>query len=167
MAFSQTPETKTPNDLISRDSLEYTEELYKSYLENPQQVDASWRWFFQGMRFAGSLGTASPEEMARELEIYRIISAYRDYGHLKAKLDPLGLWERKGFPEFSLTPEEKKREFFVTEHILGQKMALQDALTFLEERYCGSLALRVGGSAPKVRDWFFKEWEQPLSPLSL
>ena len=160
------PESKTPNDLISRDSLEYTEELYKRYLENPEQVDASWRWFFQGVRFAGSLQTVSPEEMAKELEIYRLIRAYRDHGHLKAKLDPLGLWERRGFPEFSLTQEDRDREFFVTKHILGRKMPLKEVLHFLEERYCGSLALRVGGSSPKVREWFFKEWEQSLSPLS-
>ena len=166
MAFSQTPENAAPNDLISRDNLEYAEELYKRYLKNPEQVDVSWRWFFQGVRFAGAFQTVSPDEMAKELEIYRMISAYRDHGHLKAKLDPLGLWKRKGFPEFFPSSEDGNREFFVTEYILGRQMPLQNALSFLEERYCGSLALRVGGSSPRVREWFFKEWEQSVSLLS-
>ena len=166
MTVSQPPESKPPNDLISRDSLEYTEELYQRYLENPEQVDASWRWFFQGVRFAGSLQTVSPSDIAKELEIRRMISAYRDHGHLKARLDPLGLWERKGFPEFSFTPEDLNREFIATEHLLRQKMPLREALSFLEEKYCGSLALRVGGSSPKVREWFFREWEHPVSSLS-
>ena len=149
-----------PNDLPSRDSLEYTEELYKLYLKNPEQLDPSWRWFFQGARFAGTWRTASPADTAGELEVHRVINGYREYGHLKARIDPLNLWKRSGFPEFSFNEEDLNREFSAVEQTLGQKIPLKKALSFLEEKYCGPLALRVGGCPPRVKEWFFREWER-------
>ena len=152
------------NDSVSRGNLEYMEELYSLYLKDPDQVDSSWRWFFQGVRFAeGRL--AGSTEQAGELMAFQILNAYRDHGHLKAGLDPLNVWKREGFPEFSFSPQDLKKEFSVIEKALGKKMSLQNALGFLEEKYCGSLALQVGGCSPRVREWFFREWEGPDRPL--
>ena len=36
-------------DKLTRANLDYSEELYKAYLQDPSQVESSWRWFFQGL----------------------------------------------------------------------------------------------------------------------
>ena len=37
---------------------------------------------------------------------------------------------------------------------------MKDVLTFLEKKYCDTLALQVGGCPPEVRNWFFNEFEK-------
>ena len=40
-------------------NLGFIEKLYREYLENPAQVESSWRYFFQGMQLASSLDLTS------------------------------------------------------------------------------------------------------------
>lgn len=98
----------------------YIEDLYETYLANPQQIDPSWRAFFDDLsksmqrplkdvshsaireRFLnGVKKSAQTYAMeAQEFQSYQdvlkervieLINAYRRVGHLHAKIDPLGL----------------------------------------------------------------------------
>ena len=69
----------------------------------------------------------------------------------------------KGFPSlesFQITKTELKQQFAASFALFGLKKPLHEVLLFLEEKYCQHLALQVGGCAPEVRKWFFREFEQ-------
>src|SRR5476649_858943 len=81
------------------------EAAYRSWLDNPDSVDPTWRAFFQGFTL-GSNGTtplsagAVSEHAAnagvaildsfKQLQVHRLINAYRSHGHLQSHLDPIG-----------------------------------------------------------------------------
>src|ERR1700722_2203352 len=63
------------------------EELYGKYKTDPKSVDASWRYFFDGMQFASQ--KIPPIQGSADLRVYLLIHAYRTYGHLLAHINPL------------------------------------------------------------------------------
>ena len=159
-----------PQDQFSRANLDYSEELYKQYLKDPSQVKDSWRWFFQGLNTGLDKSDLSQSQLLeKELKIFQLFQYYRDYGSLKAKLNPLGENPNKGFPtlkDFQITKEDLNRKFSISKSLFGLNKALKDVLLFLEEKYCNSLALQVGGCSPQIRKWFFNEFEQKDFVLS-
>ncbi len=155
-------------DQLSQANLSYSEELYKAYLQDPAKVEDSWRWFFQGLH-SGMDSQQSFSSLEKELKVFQLFQHYRDHGYLKAQLDPLGDNPNKGFPtleNFQITDKDLSQSFAITESLLGIKKPLKDVLFFLEEKYCGTLALQVGACPPQVRNWFFNEFEQKDFSLS-
>ncbi|MEK6627077.1 MAG: hypothetical protein AABY53_00485 [Bdellovibrionota bacterium] len=59
-------------------NLEYLESLYNMYKTSPDSVELEWKRFFEGAEFAkdGAFGLSE-----KELEVYNLITAYRNYGH--------------------------------------------------------------------------------------
>ena len=156
---------------FQRPNLEYTEDLYSLYLQDPNQVEPSWRWFFQGVQSvtASSSGSATSSEIKKELGVFRLIQNYRDHGNLKAQLDPLGLWKLNKFPpleHFHITKEDLNKEFAITEDVFDKKLILKKHIDFLEKAYCKTITLQVGGCPPEVRQWFFNEFENKSFTLS-
>ncbi len=116
----------------------YVEDLYESYLKNPNGVPEQWRDYFDKLprvesaivqiedvphsvireRFAQiskmrvrTEATVQHDSQATEYErkqvrVVQLISAYRQRGHQKAHLDPLGLAEREHVrgPRTGLSP---------------------------------------------------------------
>ena len=69
--------------------IEAIEALYLKYRENPDSVDESFRYFFQGFDLAASHfpikpmdGKTALEHSPKELSVMRLITAYRRRGHL-------------------------------------------------------------------------------------
>ncbi|HOB60580.1 MAG TPA: 2-oxoglutarate dehydrogenase E1 component [Candidatus Competibacteraceae bacterium] len=104
----------------------FIEELYESFLNNPESVSANWRQYFRDLQAQGTGGhdvahgpirdsfaqlalrpqagaTQSlglhPEAAGKQSAVLRIINAYRTRGHKAADLDPLRLRERPPVPE--------------------------------------------------------------------
>ena len=156
-----------PQDKITISNLDYTEELYQSFLKDPQNVEDSWRWFFQGLghglnQGALSQGTGSIHGLEKELKVFQLLNAYRDHGSLKAKLNPLGDNPDKGFPKLEnlgLSPEDLNKNFAISQILFSMPKPLEQVLTFLENKYCQTLALQVSGCRPEVKNWFYKEFE--------
>src|ERR1700744_6264289 len=68
----------------------FIEQLYASYLQNPESVDLSWRRFFDGMQFiAGQSLTPKAQLESADLRLYFLIEAYRRFGHQLAHFNPL------------------------------------------------------------------------------
>src|SRR5262245_66243398 len=76
-----------PQDPIQRANAAYVEEQYRRWREDPTSVPQDWQWFFQGFEFAGA-ATAPPAGPATG-GVFGLVTAYREFGHLIAKLDPL------------------------------------------------------------------------------
>jgi len=143
--------------------MEFIESLYQTYLQNPDSVEPQWRLFFDGVEFAQQLPTPSSFS-EKELGVYNLIEHYRNYGHLKAKLDPLGLSrpEESSFAlkNFGLDDRDLGAKFSIGA-LIGLPLAtLNDIVSFLEKAYCQTLAVQVAECRHEVRDWFRKEFEQ-------
>ena len=161
------PRIKT-EDQLNRSNLDYSEELYTNYLTDPSQVEAPWRWFFQGLNQGINVKDSSVS-LEKELKVFQLFEHYRDHGYLKANLDPLGGQLSFGWPklkDFQIPNEDLDREFDVSKKLFGLKKPLKDILAFLEKTYCNTLALQVGGCPPEIRDWFFNEFERKDFSLS-
>ncbi len=143
----------------------YIEDLFQTFLQNPQGVDPEWRMFFEGMEFAKKVSGPGAGLSLKEVKVYDLIRAYRQYGHFKAKLDPLGIKQRPGYPELELRThglEEKDLEStFEIGQMVGLKGAkLKDILARLEQAYCGTITVDFADVYPDVQRWVIKEFEQ-------
>lgn len=111
----------------------YIEDLYDTYLHDPNAVPIEWRNFFESLpRVNGNAATdvshvtiqkhfellgrrraravpapgsggADIEHERKQLKVQDLIFAYRCNGHQKASLDPLGLMSRKDVAELTLS----------------------------------------------------------------
>jgi 2-oxoglutarate dehydrogenase E1 component len=75
-------------------------DLYESYQQDPNSVDASWQNFFKGFDFytswsgeASSTGVSSASVDAsmvqKEMSVISLIKAFRSRGHLLSKTNPV------------------------------------------------------------------------------
>ena len=148
---------------LNRPNLEFIDGLYESFRNNPEAVDPEWRLFFQGVEFAQNLSAQSGLS-EKELDVFRLIHAYRDYGHFEANLNPLA-GGTKSFPElslhhFNLSDKDLDSKFEIGA-IMGKKGAtLRDILAHLRSCYCRTLAVQVADAMPGVRNWFISEFEK-------
>ena len=147
---------------LHRGNLDYIDQLYSQYQAAPTSVDRDWQRFFEGFEF----GQAQPSSQLSEgeMQVYNLIKTYRDYGHLKANLDPLGLRPRLDEPfqlkKFGLSEKDLDKTFHIGS-LIGKKQAkLRDIIAHLESCYCGNLTGLLAECREEVRDWFRKEFEQ-------
>ena len=150
-----------PQDQITISNLDYTEELYQSFLKDPRQVEDSWRWFFQGLNQGLNQPSVS-HNLEKELKVFQLLNSYRDHGSLKARLNPLGDNPDRGFPKLEslgIHSEDLKKTFAISRILFSMPKPLNQVLSFLEQKYCQTLALQVSGCRPEVKDWFYKEFE--------
>ena len=117
---------------LSGGNLVYVEQLYDSYLTDPNSVSEEWRSYFDRLpRVNGhdkkdiphstireqflhlsknklinqNLATpagATSEHEKKQVKVLQLINAYRIRGHQSASLDPLGLMERVKVPDLEL-----------------------------------------------------------------
>jgi 2-oxoglutarate dehydrogenase E1 component len=109
----------------------YVDELYESFLTDPNTVPADWRTYFEKLPLpSGSepdvphaairehfllqarnrsrvqkigSGSVSSAHERRQVGVLHLISAYRNRGHQQANLDPLGLMQREAVPDLQLS----------------------------------------------------------------
>ena len=70
------------------------EEIYASYLADPESVDISWSNFFAGFEFARknfaeSKSPVHDPKIDKEFAILNLIHGYRQRGHLFTKTNPV------------------------------------------------------------------------------
>lgn len=152
----------------NRTNLEYIEQLYLAYKSNPENVSPDWRKFFEGFDFAseGQLGLSE-----KELDVYHLITAYRNYGHFEAQLDPLANSispsEQLSLKRFNLTEKDLEQKFQIGSIIGKPNATLKEILTHLRNCYCGKLTVQCAEALPEVRNWFIKEFEIENSKFKL
>lgn len=152
---------------LNRPNLEYIEQQHQLFQQSPDRVDPYWKMFFEGMEF----GSAQPDGAGgfsdgfseSEIAVYDLIWRYRDYGHLKANLDPLKLQQREtdylDFEQLNLSTNDLETTFHIGQSAIGEKLPLKDIIAKLERAYCGTLTAQVAHCEPSVRDWFQQDLE--------
>ncbi len=153
---------------LNRPNMEYVESLWETYRTEPESLSAEWQKFFEGLEFAKHLGSSksesstssTPSEQSLSLGAFQLLQAYRDYGHLKAQIDPLGIKKRNADV---LSPER----YGLSESDLNSSVdfggagsrTLKELIEKLEDNYCGTLTVQVAACEPEVRQWFITEME--------
>jgi 2-oxoglutarate dehydrogenase E1 component len=161
--------------LPTRANADLLESTYRSWLNNPESVDATWQAFFQGFTLGTSGGlpgtngqaTADSSSAAPSLphslkqsHVLSLIYHYRSIGHVQAHLDPLSdppaPSGKLQLSEFKLS-EADLDDWFNTGHYLGGgQMKLRDLIAGLRETYCG----HVGVEYIHIQDTEVRRWLQ-------
>jgi len=143
-----------PYSFLNTAHTAYFAELYDQYLINPEQVEPSWRAFFQGFEFGieESKKESSefkdvevPDNVLKEFKVVKLINAYRTRGHLFTKTNPVR--ERRTYlpnleiENFDLTQDDLLSVFSAGEIIGIGPATLTDILIHLERIYCSSIGI--------------------------
>ncbi len=178
----------------------YVEDLYEAYLMDPNAVPGEWRSYFDTLprvnggkvqdvphstvreRFAqiGKMrvrteATVASDSQATEYErkqvrVIQLISAYRQRGHQKARLDPLGLAERQRVADLELGFHELSTADYDTVfqtgslHIGKADATLGEIHEVIERTYCkhvGAEFMHITDSAE--RHWIMQRMESVRS----
>ncbi|WP_461484139.1 2-oxoglutarate dehydrogenase E1 component [Porticoccus sp.] len=177
---------------LSGGNAAYIEDLYETYLHDPNAVPEEWRSFFDSLpRVNGHSGadvshatiqdyfellgrrrarpTPAPgsggmniEHERKQVKVLQLISSYRNRGHQKANLDPLGIMKREQVPDLQLnyhglTEADLDTTFQCGTLFIGKQEApLKDIIAALEETYCR----HVGVELMHITDLAEKQWLQ-------
>ncbi len=156
------------SSFTTRENLDYIENLYQQFKANPNSVTTEWQNFFKGVEFAseGSFGLSE-----KELDVYHLISAYRNYGHFEANLNPLtnapAPSDQLTLSRFNLSDKDLDSKFQIGSIISKPNSTLREIIAHLRNCYCGKLTVQCAEALPEVRSWFIQEFEQNKTPFSL
>lgn len=179
---------------LSGGNAAYVEELYELYLHDPNAVPEEWRTYFQKLPADGnpapdvshstvrdhfvllaknqrraqpvSAGSVSSEHEKKQVEVLRLIHAYRLRGHQASTLDPLGLWQRPApadlsIDHYGLTGADLDTTFRTGELYIGKEEAtLREIVDSLKSTYCGTFGaefMHIVDS--EQRKWFLQRLE--------
>lgn len=155
---------------LNRTNMEYIDQLYSQYQDSPDNVEPQWKMFFEGMEF-GQNTSPSSQLSEKELDVYHLIRRYRDYGHLKANIDPLNLTEKItemfDLKNFNLSKDDLNQKFKAGQFINKPNASLKEIIEFLEKTYCGTLTTQIAECTPDVRKWILEEFEEHADRFTL
>jgi 2-oxoglutarate dehydrogenase E1 component len=141
------------------------EAQYQRWRTDPQSVDESWRLFFEGFDLGQRQSSGAAVDSAGQGGIIRLIDAYRELGHLIARLDPLSdpkpSHELLELSEFGLSEADLDKTFD-TSHFVGLPSAtLRQLLAALKETYCRT----IGVEYMHIQDRRIRQWlEERMEP---
>ena len=178
---------------ISAGHAAYLEGLYETFLNNPEELSKEWLDFFINLpKLPNSNGEITHQKIISEFrnfsrnsdvlkksvderqgKVIRLIQSYRNRGHLKAKLDPLGMMERRLVEDLNiefhgLSHEDLNEEFYTDTFNTGaEKLPLRDIIQKLEDIYCGVIGIECNHIMDSSeRRWFQNKFESKLNGYS-
>jgi 2-oxoglutarate dehydrogenase E1 component len=165
-------------------SLDYIDDLYVQYVEDPQSVDEKWRKYFEEFSLASQRKTASGSNteshgddeslwLARMQErVDQLVREYRVRGHLLARVDPLDL--RRAGPtqidalSYGLMDEDLNRPFTAPSVEYTNGRTVGDILQKLRNTYCRSIGAQFTHIDDRnIRDWLQRRMESTENRLEL
>ncbi len=147
-------------DFILRENADYIDAQFACWQADPASVPEDWALFFAGMEMSPREGTRPGEPSAGPYAGVRsLVHAFREFGHLAARLDPLGLANEDRHPylepsAYGLTAADLDRAVDGSSFRGPFGGTLRHLVEALRETYCGTLAVEyMDISDPEVRDW--------------
>ncbi len=145
----------------------YIEAMYEQYLQQPDAVEESWRFFFKGFDYnrengaapaTGAGPAALPEEVSAELKVLALIFAYRNRGHLKSITNPIRSRKDRhpklALSDFGLVPEQLDQAFRAGKEMGLEGATLRQLIDKLENIYCG----HIGFEFHHIQDRDKRRW---------
>ncbi len=150
---------------IGNSEVETIEQLYQSYLEDPNSVDSSFQFFFKGFDFARkNYNSSVGGVVGKEFNVVNLIHGYRQRGHLFTKTNPVRT-RRQYFPtldieNFGLEKADLEIEFEAGQKLGLGKAKLKDIIAHLQQTYCNSVAVEyLYIRHPEVVQWLKQKME--------
>lgn len=148
---------------VGNQEIAAVEELYSSYLADPESVDESWKNFFAGFEFArknftDAQSTSHDDKIDKEFAILNLIHGYRQRGHLFTKTNPVRS-RRKYLPtldieNFGLQKSDLDTVFQAGNNIRIGPAPLREIIEHLEATYCQSIGVEyVFMRDPELIEW--------------
>ncbi len=138
------------------------EDMYQRFQQDPDSVESSWSAFFKGFDYAG-LATggngADTHIEPKEFQVYALIKAFRNRGHLLSTTNPIRQRrDRKPnlhLEDFGLEESDLNKVFRVgRETGLEKPATLNEIITHLREVYCGN----IGFEYHHIQDRTKRRW---------
>ncbi len=162
----------------------YVLEVYEKYRKDPASVDPETRAIFEQWTPAAE-SDAVPDGVAYEKIVgaARLAQSIRRYGHLAAKLDPLGLRIPGGDPSLlpethNITEDDLRRlpPTLISSPLTERAANMAEAITALRGLYCSTTGYDYNHVfVPEERRWLrqaaeegrFRAPADPISPVAL
>ena len=174
---------------ISAGHAAYLENLYEIFISNPKDLSQEWLDFFTNLpSHPKSNGEISHLEIIKEFKnisrenitskvsvdqrqgkVIKLIQSYRNRGHYKSNLDPLGMMEKRHIEDLDIkfhgfSDEDLDQEFYTDTLDTGSRqLPLREIIKKLEEIYCGNIGIECNHiMESNERRWFQKKFESKL-----
>ena len=164
----------SPGTLLSGDNATWLEENYQTWLRAPEQLPEDWRRFFLSpeltVQSVSGDNNVSGATLKKQAAVIQLINAWRTQGHLRAKLDPLGLNPPADVPSlqpgfWGLSEEDLLQEFSVTFGAHTTQMPLKQLLNLLEQAWAGSQAYELAHLENREEiNWLLSRIESSNAP---
>jgi 2-oxoglutarate dehydrogenase E1 component len=140
--------------ILSNAHPSYIDAMYQDYLKDANSVDAEWKKFFAGFDLAYKYGKNGSGDAAtaatggdvvspKEFKVLKLISGYRNKGHLVADTNPLRPRKDRhadlDLHFFNLSEEDLETEFHAGTEIGIGKAKLKDIIARLKQIYCRTI----------------------------
>ena len=163
-------QTWQTSSYLSGGNAGYIEDLYEQYLKDPQSVDPKWRNYFAGLSPNGSeishadirahfeqlvSGSAISRTAAQpvsgdiqherqQVQVAKLLDAFRRYGHYQAQLDPLNLAAKQSRPELELanygfSNADLNTKFNIINGTTSQSATLKEIYQTYKNIYCNTI----------------------------
>ncbi len=150
---------------LNQSNSDYIENLYQEYLKKSDSVPLEWKLFFEGVEFGEGRETSGLSET--DLKVFRLVQAFRDYGHFEAQLDPLTNYNSKSeelsLQRYGLTEADLAKPFKINSF----SGTLAEIIERVRRIYCGTISVQVAETKPKIREWFLREMEEGFDKHTL
>lgn len=173
----------------------YLESLYDLYLHDPNQVPSEWRETFSKMLTRGNgapdvsheaikaqfaalaqsgvsrqsyiAQSGNTEHELKQIQVQRLINAYRMQGHLHAQIDPLCMRpildenaKELSLEDYGLTTDDMNTAFNTETFVGPKQLPLRDLYIGLNDTYCGSIGTEyMHIPSREEREWIQKRIE--------
>ncbi|HAI8249348.1 TPA: 2-oxoglutarate dehydrogenase E1 component [Escherichia coli] len=164
----------SPGTLLSGDNATWLEEYYQTWLRTPEKLPEDWRRFFLSpeltLQSVSGDNNVSGATLKKQAAVIQLINAWRTQGHLRAKLDPLGLNPPADVPSlqpgfWGLSEEDLLQEFSVTFGAHTTQMPLKQLLNLLEQAWAGSQAYELAHLENREEiNWLLSRIESSNAP---
>lgn len=147
------------------------EEMYARFSQDPKSVDESWRRFFERLdkepvapALAAPRPPSTPSDQS-EMRVADLIHAYRQYGHLIAKVNPIQAKEHPFPEELKLENlgfhEGELNHLFPTCGLTAEpQLPLKEIVDILQDIYCRNIGVEYLSRGPKeLEGWLQKQIE--------
>jgi len=148
-------------------SADYIDQLHQLWQQDPTSVSEEWRLFFTGFELAMCpRDCVSADRANDQSRVASLIFAYRNIGHLIAKVNPLEESPTShpslDLASFGLT-EQHLEQVFDTGHLGGpQRIKLREIIEVLRDIYCRS----IGVEYLHIQNVHMRRWlQQEMEPI--
>ena len=164
----------TPFDVSQISNVDYIEQVYAQYAEDPTSVDEGWRAFFAGFDLGADgqarlgNGAVSGSDPSEDRGAISLVNAYRTWGHMIADLAPMS-YQRPPHPlldlgEYGFTEDDLDHQVGHGGFLGQTDGTLRDLLDKLKQTYCGSIGVEFSEIPYKSqREWLERQMEPILN----